>query len=133
MRWRFLIIPENYDLPLGLTGWNADGVIALCNTSADQQVLQELECPVINISGALRQSPFPRVRNDFRKLARIGASFLRSRGIRLFRFYGVEGIWYSDEIIGSIASGWLIPRDDFQGGSCRYRLPSRDPHRLVGR
>lgn len=98
-RWRFLINPETHDLqPASLKGWKGDGVIALCNTSADQRVLKTLKCPVVNISGAHRQSVFPRVRNDYREIGKRGGEYLRSRGFRRFGFYGVEDLWYSDEI-----------------------------------
>lgn len=98
-RWRFLINPETHDLqPASLKGWKGDGVIALCNTSADQRVLKTLKCPVVNISGARRQSTFPRVRNDYREIGRRGGAYLRGRGFRRFGFYGVEDLWYSDEI-----------------------------------
>ncbi len=98
-RWRFLVNPETHDLPpVSLKGWTGDGVIALCNTLADQRALRGLKCPVINISGARGQSPFPRVRNDYREIGRRGAAFLRDRGFRRFGFYGVADLWYSKEV-----------------------------------
>lgn len=98
-RWRFLVNPEAHDLPpVSLKGWDGDGVIALCNTGADQRVLKRLKCPVVNISGARKHSAFPRVRNDYREIGRRGAVYLRDRGFRRFGFYGVEGLWYSDEV-----------------------------------
>lgn len=97
--WRFLISPETHDLPpLSLKGWKGDGVIAQCNTREEEQVLAGLNCPVVNISGALEETRFPRVRNDYREIGRNGATFLRERGFRRFGFYGVEDVWYSREI-----------------------------------
>jgi len=97
--WRFLISPETHHLPpASLAGWKGQGVIALCNTKKDEAVLKNLDCPVINISGALSSSAFPRVRNDYRGIGALGASFLRDRGFRRVGFYGVEGLWYSGEI-----------------------------------
>jgi len=97
--WRFLISPETHDLPpISLRGWSGSGVIALCNTDEEVRVLSELNCPVVNISGALRTTSFPRVRNDYREIGRRAAEFLRKRGFRRFGFYGVEDVWFSAEI-----------------------------------
>ncbi len=97
--WRFLISPETHDLPPdSLSGWHGGGVIAQCNTSEEVEILDSLGCPVVNISGALRETPFPRVINDYRQIGRRSADFLRERGFRRFGFYGVAGVWYSSEI-----------------------------------
>ena len=108
-RWRFLVNPETHDLPpVSLKGWDGDGVIALCNTLADQRALRGLKCPVVNISGARAHTPFPRVRNDYREIGRRGAAYLRDRGFRRFGFYGVTGLWYSDEV----KAGFMELADD---------------------
>ncbi|MBK1879850.1 AraC family transcriptional regulator [Pelagicoccus mobilis] len=98
-QWRFLISPETHDLPpRSLVGWRGCGVIALSNSEEDEQVLSSLNCPVVNISGALERSSFPRVRNDYRAIGESGAAYLWERGFRRYGFYGVEGLWYSREI-----------------------------------
>ncbi|MDF1741646.1 MAG: DNA-binding transcriptional regulator [Verrucomicrobiales bacterium] len=97
--WRFLISPETHDLPpRSLEGWRGSGVIAQCNTPEEVRILSALKCPVVNISGALRETPFPRVINDYREIGRRAAEFLRERGFRRFGFYGVADVWYSSEI-----------------------------------
>lgn len=97
--WRFLISPETHDLPPdSLRGWSGGGVIAQCNTLEEVRILSDLKCPVVNISGALEKTPFPRVINDYREIGRRAAGFLRERGFRRFGFYGVAGVWYSAEI-----------------------------------
>ena len=97
--WRFLISPETHDLPPdSLRGWRGGGVIAQCNTPEEVEILSALKCPIVNISGALRDTPFPRVINDYRGIGRRAADFLRERGFRRFGFYGVSGVWYSSEI-----------------------------------
>ncbi len=114
--WRFLISPETHDLPpSSLEGWSGDGVIAQCNTIEEERILTALNCPVVNISGALRETRFPRVLNDYRDIGRRAAEFLRERGFRRFGFYGVEAVWYSEEIetgfCDSIESfGFLVAR-----------------------
>ncbi len=97
--WRFLISPETHDLPpRSLEGWRGSGVIAQCNTPEEVRILSGLNCPVVNISGALRETPFPRVINDYREIGRRAAEFIRERGFRRFGFYGVADVWFSAEI-----------------------------------
>ena len=97
--WRFLLNPETHHLqPTALKGWRGDGVIALCNTQEDVEVLESLDCPVLNISGVLRDTPFPRVRNNYSELGRMAARFFRERGYRRLGFYGMKDVWYSEEI-----------------------------------
>lgn len=97
--WRFLMNPETHDLPpTALKGWQGDGVIALCNTREDEHVLENLGCPVVNISGAIRKTRFARVRNDYEAIGRKAAKYFWQRGFRRVGFYGVQGVWYSSEI-----------------------------------
>lgn len=95
--WRFLISPETHYLsPTALEDWDGDGVIALANTPADIEVLSTLSCPVVNLSGAVENSPFLRVRPDYERLGRMAAWHLLDRGYQRFGFYGVTDVWYSD-------------------------------------
>lgn len=97
--WRFFMNPETHDLsPLALEGWRGEGVIAMCNTREEEGVLKSLGCPVVNISGALEKTIFPRVRPDYREIGRRAAAYLWKRGFRRLGYYGVEGVWYSREI-----------------------------------
>jgi LacI family transcriptional regulator len=97
--WRFLISPETHDLPPeSLKGWHGAGVIAQCNTEEEERVLARIGCPVVNLSGVLRKTRFPRVRNDYRGMGARGGMLLLDRGFRRFGFYGVEDVWYSEEI-----------------------------------
>lgn len=98
-QWRFVVSPETHDLPPRLlSGWRGQGVIALSNKLDDERILRALECPVVNISGAMERSRFPRVRNDYGGIGATGATYLWNRGFRRFGFYGVEGLWYSQQI-----------------------------------
>lgn len=96
--WRFLVSPETHYLsPAALEGWKGDGVIALANTEEDFRVLRSLRCPVINLSGVVEDSPFPRVRPDYRRIGALAAKHLLDRGFRRFGFYGVSEVWYSSQ------------------------------------
>ena len=126
--WRFLQSPESHHLePSSLKGWTGDGVIALCNRHEDLNVLAELGCPVVNISGVLENSPFPRVRNDYRQLGRLAAGFLRNRGYRRFGFYGMQKVWYSDEIeagFREIIEAEGLPLSSLHSISSLQKIPS---------
>ena len=96
--WRFLVNPETHGFsPAALEGWRGDGVIALANQPEDFHVLETLDCPVVNISGAVEKSPFPRVRPDYRKIGAIAARHLIEKGYQRFGFYGMAGVWYSSQ------------------------------------
>lgn len=95
--WRFLVNPETHGFtPANLEGWRGDGVIALANHPDDFRVLESLDCPVVNISGAVEESSFPRVRPDYRAIGAMAARHLIERGYRRFGFYGMDGVWYSN-------------------------------------
>lgn len=119
--WRFLISPETHYLsPTALEGWDGDGVIALANTQADIAVLSSLDCPVVNLSGAIESSPFPRVRPDYEKLGRMAAWHLLDRGYQRFGFYGVADVWYSERY----ESGFLAELKSRGFDGSRLRVPA---------
>lgn len=94
--WRFLVSPETHYLsPSALEGWGGDGVIALANNQEDFRILESLDCPVVNLSGAFEDPVFPRVRPDYVKIGRMAAWHLLDRGYRRFGFYGMADVWYS--------------------------------------
>ena len=96
--WRFLVNPETHGFsPTALEDGRGGGVIALANQPDDFHVLKTLDCPVVNISGAAKQSPFPRVRPDYRRIGALAARHLIEKGYRRFGFYGMAGVWYSSQ------------------------------------
>ena len=81
--WRFLLSPETHRLsPTALKEWSGQGVIAIVNTQEDVEVLQSLDCPVVNVSGALKDTPFPRVRPDYKSIEKSCADFLLTYALR---------------------------------------------------
>ena len=75
-----------------------DGVIGFINTPKEAKIIKELNIPAINLSGALEQSPLPRVRVDYYKIGELGAEHFLSRGFESFAYYGIEDVWYAQEI-----------------------------------
>ena len=120
-RWRFLVSPETHYLsPAALEGWEGDGVIALANTEEDLRALQSLACPVVNLSGVFQESPFPRVRPDYRRIGAMAATHLLDRGFRRFGFYGVSEVWYSSQY-----EAGFVAEVERRGYACNtLRVPS---------
>jgi LacI family transcriptional regulator len=96
--WRFVLSPETQYLNLdSLTGWDGDGVLAVVETLKQRQAAQRLRCPVVNLTGTLRDTGLPTVRNDNVLIGRLAADHLLERGFRRFAYYGPEAILYSEE------------------------------------
>lgn len=97
--WQWVTSPEKHFLSIkSLENWNGDGVIAMVNTLEDQKVLEGLDCKVVNISGAMKESPFPRVTVDYADAGHMAAEHLRKKGFKRFAYYGLEDLWYSHEV-----------------------------------
>lgn len=97
--WQWVTSPEKHFLGIqSLKDWKGDGVIAMVNTIEDQRILEGLSCPVVNISGAMKASPFPRVTVDYADAGLMAAEHLRKKGFKRFAFYGLSDLWYSHEV-----------------------------------
>jgi LacI family transcriptional regulator len=53
---------------------------------------------VVNISGAMEHSPFPRVNVDYADAGHMAAEHLRKKGFKRFAYYGLKDLWYSHEV-----------------------------------
>lgn len=80
-----------------LKGWPGDGVIAAIGSPAQARAALHLGIPVVNLSGALRDSHIPRVMTDHYAVGRLAADHLLERGLRRLAFCGVKGLWYSEQ------------------------------------
>ncbi len=95
-QWSFLTAPESMTLSiLDLRGWQGAGIIAKLNLPAEARFAANLKIPIVNVSGALRKSPVPRVTVDNRKIGRLAAEHLLHAGFRNLAFYGVRRTGYS--------------------------------------
>jgi len=99
-RWRFAVWTESTESfavsMRSLRGWRGDGVIALVDSESEAVEARELNLPVVNISGALRDAGLPRVMVDHEAVGRLAAEHLLECGFRRFAFYGLEGPWYTE-------------------------------------
>ncbi len=112
--WIFVTNPETHVLdPETLAGWDGDGVVAMVNTQKQIDVLRDLSCPVVNISGRYENTCFPRVRVDYAAAGIVAAEYLLKRGFRRFAFYGLKDVWYS-----SLYRDSFLQRIEADGREC---------------
>lgn len=96
--WTLALAPETRGASLrSLRGWPGDGVIALVNNRADARVARQMQLPVVNISGALRNAGVPCVTDDQLAVGRMAADHLLDCGFRRFGYYGLRGVWYAQQ------------------------------------
>ena len=80
-----------------LRGWPGDGVIAAIGSPKEARAARQLGISVVNISSAARTTDFPRVIVDNYATGRLAAEHLLARGHRRLAYYGIQGIWYSEQ------------------------------------
>ncbi len=94
--WILQINPEMHTLGLRhLEHWPGDGVIASLNTPKDAATAKFVPQPMVNLSGAVRDTGVPRVMVDQAAMGRLAAEHLLSCGLSNFGYYGEKNIWYS--------------------------------------
>lgn len=112
--WTLVGGPENVTLSIPrLKGWLGDGIIADVFTRKDELAAQKLGVPVVNLSGSLGKSELPRVSSDHRMIGQLGAEELLRCEIRRFGYYGLTGVWYSQE-----RGRGFVERIDREGHQC---------------
>jgi len=85
-------LEERLHLP---RGWKGDGVIARIGSAALVKELNELQIPVVNVSGIqLPEEDFPRVTTDLEASGRLAATYLLDRGFRHFAYFSLIGLAY---------------------------------------
>ena len=80
-----------------LGDWPGHGVIASVGTPAEARAARRLRMPVVNLAGSLKDCGLPRVMVDQQAVGRLAAEHLLSRGLRRLAFYGLRGLWYSQQ------------------------------------
>jgi len=97
--WLLVSNPERHHLSLSdLKGWQGDGLVAFLTNAEEVALAQELKLPLVNLSGALADTAFPRVRMDYAAMGRLAAEHFLKRGFSHFAYYGVLDLWYAAEI-----------------------------------
>jgi LacI family transcriptional regulator len=82
--------------PKWFSRWEWDGIIARASTPAIAGAVARTGAPVVDLSGSLPDSPFPRIRSDEDAVGRMAAEHLIKRGFRNFAFCGFHGADWSD-------------------------------------
>ena len=96
--WQVALNPEGALVTLeSLQGWPGDGVLAMVETPAQLTLAQQLHVPVVNLSARLADIPLPSVLSDNWAIGKKAAEHLLERGFRRCAYYGLEGVFYSDE------------------------------------
>lgn len=120
--WTFVTRPESYAFSLAsLRGWNGDGVIALVDTESEAAAARELEVPVVNLSGSLRDAGLPRVMVDSEAVGRLAAEHLLKCGFRRFAYYGLRNVWYAE-----VRQKAFIERIRREGHDCAVLMVESD-------
>lgn len=94
--WTIFFSPEWGGFRLSaLRDWPGDGLIAVIRTRSEAASARELGIPVVNISGFLQKSEFPRVMVDQEAVGRLAAEHLMRCGYKHFAFVGIKSVWFS--------------------------------------
>lgn len=119
--WQLITNPEKHILEIGqLANWKGDGVIGFINTHEEAELISKMKIPAVNLSGALEDSPIPRVRVNYHKMGNMGAEHLISRGFENFAYYGIQDVWYAQEI----GRGFKETIEDFGKNFSQYDAQS---------
>lgn len=96
--WSIAVTPDFPGMSFSdLCGWSGDGAIAVVETPREARLAAKQRFPVVNVSGTLAHTSIPRVTVDNRAIGRMAAQHLLDCGFRRFAYYGVEGLWYSEQ------------------------------------
>jgi LacI family transcriptional regulator len=76
--------------------WKWDGIIARVSTPEMAEELRRAGVPVVDLSGSLPESRFPRIRSDEQAVGGMAAEHLLERGFKNFAFCGFNGTDWSD-------------------------------------
>ena len=99
VNWMLVSNPEKHHLQISeIQPGQVDGVIGMIRNGNDIATASSLGVPVVNVSGVLPKTAFPRVCPDFRAMGALAAEHLLRKGFQNFAFYGLEKIWYSQEM-----------------------------------
>ncbi len=94
--WHIFIEPRGIEEGLAVPrGWRGDGVIARIGSSQALRQLQNLNCPVVNVSGIhLPNAQFPQVTQDLEASGRMAATYFLERGYRHCGYFSLRGLEY---------------------------------------
>lgn len=96
--WTLLVDPDSQGLPLArLLATPAAGAIVAADSRADIAGIRRARYPIVNVTGGMECRNVPWVTFDNRAIGRVAAEHLITSGYRRFAWYGLAGVWYSQE------------------------------------
>ena len=97
-RWSVAVSPDfpGVSFP-DLCGWSGDGAIVVVDTLREVRAAAKLRIPIVNISSTLAHAGVPRVSVDNLAIGRLAAQHLLDCGFKRLAYYGVRGLWYSEQ------------------------------------
>ena len=96
--WVFTRIPERLTSSFEwLRNWEGDGAFVLISNKTDVKVAQSLPIPIVNVGGYVKDARVPTVTLDQQMVGRLAAEHLLARRFHRFGYYGVRGLWYSEQ------------------------------------
>src|SRR5579884_90595 len=79
-----------FQLPRWLQGWQGDGILARVTTRRQAEALQATGLPVIDLRGAVADTPFLSMLGDNCRTAQLAFAHLRERGLTHFAYCGLS-------------------------------------------
>lgn len=96
--WAFTFSPEHFGGSIeALQRWPGDGIIATITSRREAKIAREMDIPVVNLSGMLRETGLPRVMVNQESMGRMAADHLLERGFRHFGYFGVQRVWWGQQ------------------------------------
>jgi LacI family transcriptional regulator len=96
--WVFTRIPERLASSFEwLRNWEGDGAFVLIGNKTDVKVARSLSMPIVNVGGYVHDVRIPTVTLDQQLVGRFAAEHLLARRFHRFGYYGVRGLWYSEQ------------------------------------
>lgn len=104
--WSFTRDPEMLGTTATwLQNWRGDGAFVFATNEREVAFAKELEIPVVNLSTHVAPRELPTVSSDHHAIGRMAAEHLLSRRFRRLAFYGLAGIFFSEERLRGFQEG----------------------------
>lgn len=112
--WIFTRMPEQLSPSFEwLKHWQGDGALIMITSKHDLNVARSLKMPVVNLVAYLKSTGIPSVMVNHLEIGQMAASHLLEQHFRRFGYYGMRGMYYSDQRCTGFAR--TIAR---HGGNC---------------
>jgi LacI family transcriptional regulator len=126
--WRLALNPEGAAVTVeSLRGWRGDGILAMIETEAERRCARRLGRPLVNLAARVAGMGFASVLSDNQAIGRFAAEHLLERGFRRFAFYGLRGVYYSEERLAGFRDRVELDGGQLEALLTESRLEHRKP------